>query len=62
MTTAREDHLPCAGCLEWYPASALRLHSRHPYCAHCYPGIRVVRADTGGERAVAADMMKRRPE
>lgn len=51
----------CAGCLEWFPPRDLRVNDGHPYCAHCYPAIRIVRADTGmQEKAVKADLMGRK--
>lgn len=51
----------CAGCLEWFAVRDLKVSNGHPYCVHCFPVIRVVRADTGGEKRAAADMMRRRP-
>lgn len=51
----------CAGCLEWFAVRDLRANNGHPYCPHCYPCMQMVRADTGGERVAAADMMRRRP-
>jgi hypothetical protein len=27
----------CAGCLEWFPISALKAHKGFPYCVACFP-------------------------
>jgi len=54
--TRHDDVVPvlCAGCLEWYPVRALKVNNGHPYCVRCFPNLRVVRADTGGEVGTSA--------